>query len=129
MNIRCSDSGRVQPLAGAVALAAVFSLAACSGSSGPPDMTGSWTPSDGSGVKVFQGDTGPCQGIYYSDGKPLDIGGGMTCSLGSNKTNGRYPLQVDQPPNSETLYISFSGDRHATVYDSAGTQLLTMTRQ
>ncbi|GAB3587013.1 hypothetical protein [Calidifontibacter terrae] len=94
----------------------------------PPSLTGSWTPSDGSQTKTFL-DGGNCSAIYYDHGKPLDIGGGMTCSLGSTKdSNDRYALAVNQPPNSETLYVSFSGDNDAAVFDGAGTQLFTMHR-
>lgn len=71
-----------------------------------------------------------CSGMYYNDGKPLDIGGGgTTCTLGSTKTDGRFPLTVQQAMNSETLYVSFVSGSKATVYDGSGAQLFTMTKQ
>ncbi len=106
----------------AVLCAAV--LTGCS-SSGPPSITGSWSPSDGTPTKIIQDG-----GMYYSNGQPLDIGGGgMTCTLGSTMTNNRYPLSVQQAMNSETLYVSFASSSQATVYDGSGKQLFTMTKQ
>lgn len=103
-------------------------LTGCS-SSGSPSLTGSWSPSDGTPTKIIQ-DGGMCSGMYYSNGQPLDIGGGgMTCTLGSTMTNNRYPLSVQQAMNSETLYVSFASSSQATVYDGSGKQLFTMTKQ
>lgn len=44
-------------------------------------------------------------------------------------SDGRYALSVSQPPNSETLYLDFSGDSTATVYDGNGNSLFTMTKR
>ncbi|WP_416417166.1 hypothetical protein [Paenarthrobacter aromaticivorans] len=72
---------------------------------------------------------GRCKGMYYSGGKPLDIGGGMTCSLSDKKaSNGRYSLIVSQPPNQASFQVEFSGSDSATVY-SGGTKLFNMARQ
>ena len=101
-------------------------LTGCGGAA--PDLSGAWSADDGSGVKTFQ-DNGACTGMYYNQGKPLDIGGGMTCTLGGDKDDqGRYMLQVQQPPNSETLLVSFDGE-NATVYNTTGERLFTMTKQ
>lgn len=101
-------------------------LSACGG---PPSLVGNWRADDGTGTKVIM-ENGLCSGMYYSQGDPLDIGGGMRCSMSSEKgSNGRYALVVTQPPNEATFYISFDGDDEATVYDSAGNRLFTMVRQ
>lgn len=110
---------------GAIA-AIALSLAACS--SGPPDMAGNWKANDGSPMKVISSN-GPCTGMYYNAGKPLDIGGGMSCSLSQKKdSSGRYSLVVTQPPNQATYAVSFDGNDKATVYDGS-TPIYTMTRQ
>lgn len=122
---------RAGRLTSAVAVAAVALplIAGCSSSDGPPSLVGTWSASDGTGSKDFF-DGGACTGMYYNNGQPLDIGGGMTCSLGSSKnSDGRYALSVSQPPNSETLYLDFSGDSTATVYDGNGNSLFTMTKR
>lgn len=83
---------------------------------------------DGTGMKVITSN-GACSGIYYSGGEPLDIGGPMSCSLGSEKdANGRYSLVVTQTPNQQTLKLSFTGDEEVAVY-SAGDPPITMTRR
>lgn len=105
----------------------VLGLAGCGGS---PSLVGNWRADDGTGMKVISSD-GRCSGMYYTGpGEPLDIGGGMSCSLSSKKgSDGRYSLVVSQPPNQETLMVSFNGNDDATVYDSSGTRLFSMTRQ
>ncbi len=109
-----------------IAIVLALTLSACGG---PPSLTGNWMADDGSGTKVIMAD-GRCSGMYYSQGEPLDIGGGMSCSMSSKKgENGRYSLVVTQPPNKTTLYVSFDGDDEATVYDSSGDRLFSMTRQ
>ncbi len=81
-------------------------------------------------MKVITSD-GRCSGMYYlGPREPLDIGGGMSCSMSSNEdSNGRYSLVVSQPPNQQTLRVSFNGDDEATIYDSSGNRLFSMTRQ
>jgi hypothetical protein len=101
-------------------------LSACGG---PPSLVGNWRADDGSGTKVIM-ENGRCSGMFYSHGEPLDIGGPMSCSMSSKKSgNGRYSLVVTQPPNQATFSIEFDGDDKATVYDSAGNRLYTMTRR
>jgi hypothetical protein len=101
-------------------------LSACGGT---PSLVGNWRADDGTGMKVIMSN-GMCSGMYYSRGEPLDIGGGMRCSMSSKKgSNGRYSLVVTQPPNEATFYVAFDGNEEATVYDSAGIRLFTMTRQ
>lgn len=69
-------------------------------------------------------------GMYYFRGEPLDIGGPMTCSLSSKKgSDGRYALVVTQSMNQQTLKVSFNGNDEATIYDSSGDRLFTMTRE
>jgi len=111
----------------------VFALSGCGGS-GAPTLVGNWRADDGTGTKVITSD-GRCSGMYYSRGEPLDIGGGMGCSLSSKKgSDGRYSLVVTQPLigdplNQETLKVSFDGDDEVTIYDSSGVRLFSMTRQ
>lgn len=101
------------------------SLMACGSA---PDLTGNWSADDGSGTKVIN-QAGPCRGMFYSGGKPLDIGGGMSCSLSEKKdSNGRYSLVVSQPPNQDSYQVEFNGNDAATVYDSSGTRLYSMNR-
>ncbi|WP_043805723.1 hypothetical protein [Paenarthrobacter aurescens] len=101
-------------------------LTGCAGS--PPSLTGNWKADDGTAMKVIMSD-GRCKGMYYSGGQPLDIGGGMTCSLSDNKgSNGRYSLVVSQPPNQATFQVEFGGNDSATVY-SGSKKLFTMARQ
>jgi len=114
----------------AVAVAATLlgigvALAGCGGA---PTLTGNWSADDGSGTKVVN-DAGACRGMFYSGGKPLDIGGGMSCSLSDKKgSNDRYSLVVSQPPNEASYQVEFSGNDSATVYDGAGTRLYSMKR-
>lgn len=101
-------------------------LSGCAGS--PPSLAGNWKADDGTATKVIMSD-GRCKGMYYSGGEPLDIGGGMTCSLSDKKaSNDRYSLVVSQPPNQASFQVEFSGSDSATVY-SGSTKLFTMTRQ
>ncbi|VXC14978.1 conserved exported hypothetical protein [Arthrobacter sp. 9AX] len=101
------------------------SLASCSSA---PDITGNWSADDGTGTKVIN-EAGACRGMLYSGGKPLDIGGGMSCSLSEKEgPNGRYSLIVTQPPNEASYQVQFEGNDAATIYDSKGTKLYSMTR-
>ena len=75
-------------------------------------------------------ETGACHGMFYSGGKPLNIGGGMTCSLSEKKgPSGRYSLVVSQPPNQAAYEVEFSGNDAATVYDDSGVRLYSMNRR
>jgi len=49
-------------------------------------LYGTWTPSDGTSAKSFNED-GSCRGFFYVSrtGKPLDIGGAMSCQLRSGR--------------------------------------------
>lgn len=101
-------------------------LTACGG---PPSLAGNWQADDGTGMKVINS-SGACSGMYYSGGEPLDIGGPMSCSLSSEEgSNGRYSLVVTQSMNQAIMSVSFNGDDEATVYDSFGNRLFSMTRQ
>lgn len=92
-------------------------------------MVGTWSASDGTGTKTFSGSGGPCDGLYYNQGKPLDIGGPSTCVLSSKAdTAGRYTLVVTQSVNRASYKIEFTGSDHAIVYDSAGTRLYELER-
>jgi uncharacterized protein (DUF2147 family) len=101
----------------------VLSLAACSDS--PPDIAGVWQADDGSGTKTI-GDDGRCSGMYYNGSEPLDIGGGMTCTLGDKAdADGRYTLVVRQPPNERTYTVEFPDDDTMVLTDVD----VTLTRQ
>ncbi|MEV7132617.1 hypothetical protein AB0N24_06965 [Arthrobacter sp. NPDC093128] len=109
--------------AGLIAVAA--GLTGCAGT---PDLTGNWAPDDGTGTKVIN-EAGSCEGMFYSGNKPLDIGGGMSCSLSDKKgSNGRYSLVVSQPPNRASYQVEFDGDDAATVFDVSGTRIFSMKR-
>ena len=109
----------------AVLLGAGVVLTGCGGT---PELTGNWTADDGTGTKVIN-EAGACRGMFYTGGKPLDIGGGMSCSLSDKKgANGRYSLVVSQPPNEASYQVEFSGKDSATVYDVSGARLFSMKR-
>ena len=95
--------------------------------SGPQSIAGTWTASDGETITFS--DDGPCEDAFYSDGKPLDIGGPMTCHLSSKPdSSGRYQLIVRQSPNKMTYLVEFTGDDTASVYSRKGQLIYTMTR-
>ena len=109
--------------------AAVALAVGMSGCGGTPTLVGNWQADDGSGAKVVTSN-GACQGMFYSQGKPLDIGGGMTCSLSTKALNGgKYSLVVSQPPNQASYLVDFSGNDSATVYDTGGGRLYSMKRE
>ncbi len=109
--------------AGATVILAL-SLAACT-DGGPPDITGVWSPDDGSGTKTIEAD-GRCSGMYYNGGQVLDIGGGMTCTLGDKSdSDGRYTLVVRQPPNERNYSVEFPDDDTMVLTDVG----VTLTRQ
>lgn len=104
---------------------AALLLASCAG--GPPEIAGVWQPDDGSGMKTVNED-GSCSGMYYNRGEPLDIGGGMMCTLGDAKSSdGSYTLVVEQPPNSARYSVTFQGDN--TLVIDTGPKKVTLTRQ
>ena len=110
-----------------IALAATATLAACGSST--PDPTGVWSASDGSATKTI-GSNGACSGMYYNAGKPLDIGGPMTCTMSNQKgADGSYTMVVSQPPNQTTYKVTFSGKSTMTVADASGRTIVTLTRQ
>jgi hypothetical protein len=95
--------------------------------SGPQSIAGTWTASDGETITFS--DDGPCENAFYSDGKPLDIGGPMTCHLSSKPdSSGRYQLIVRQSPNKMTYLVEFTGDDTASLYTKNGELIYTMTR-
>ncbi|HEX7303358.1 hypothetical protein [Lentzea sp.] len=128
-------------LVAAVAIVALFLVGRAvvlnmTGDSGAPDSTdvtrtavGTWTASDGTGTKTFGGNGAQCDGFYYAQGKPLDIGGPMSCTLSSAPDErNRYSLMVKQGPNQATYKIAFDREDHAVVYGSNGAQLYELTR-
>ncbi|MGV0791158.1 hypothetical protein [Mycolicibacterium sp. XJ1819] len=95
--------------------------------SGPQSISGTWTTSDGETITFS--DDGPCEDAFYASGKPLDIGGPMTCHLSSNPdSSGRYQLIVRQEPNKATYLVEFTGADTASVYTRKGELIYTMTR-
>lgn len=110
-------------VAGCATIAAVLT-----GCGGTPDLTGNWAPDDGTGTKVLT-ESGACEGMFYSGTKPLDIGGGMSCSLSDKKNSkDRYSLVVSQPPNRAAYEVQFNGDDGASIFDSSGNLLYSMKR-
>ena len=92
-------------------------------------IEGTWTPSDGTGSKIFSADGGRCSGFYYNNGTPLDIGGPMTCTIsGRPDAQGRYKLQVSQGGNTGRYLIEFTDPDHGTVLDGRGTKLYDIER-
>ena len=117
-----ANFNRITAAACVIATAAVLS-----GCSSPPALVGNWKADDGT-TKVIA-DSGACKGMFYSGGKPLDIGGGMTCSLSDKEgADGKYSLVVSQPPNQASFLVEFDGDDSATVYDGTGKRVFAMTR-
>ncbi|MEU0162242.1 hypothetical protein ABZ154_26255 [Streptomyces sp. NPDC006261] len=95
---------------------------------GSPPLAGSWTSSDDTGIKTF-GDDGQCTGFYYNNGKPLDIGGPMRCSLSTQPDEaGQHTLTVVQSPNEAAYKVRFDGTDHALVYSSTGRKLYELNR-
>jgi hypothetical protein len=91
-------------------------------------VVGNWTASDGTGNKSFSSD-GQCDGVFYDQGKPLDIGGPMSCALSEKPdSNGLYTLRVTQSMNKATYKLRFDSTDHATVFDSAGRKLYELER-
>jgi len=91
-------------------------------------VVGNWTASDGTGAKSFSAD-GQCDGVFYNEGKPLDIGGPMTCALSQKPdSNGFYTLRVTQSMNKATYKLHFDSTDHLTVFDSAGRKLYELDR-
>jgi hypothetical protein len=130
--VRASPAGAIVALliVAAIAVAVVFGLMkAFNGSTdGPAALAGSWHASDGSGTKTFN-TNGACDGFYYNNGKPLDIGGPMSCTIDSSPgADGRYTLTVKQPPNQDTYKVRFDSDDHAVVYTADGEKLYEMSR-
>lgn len=88
-----------------------------------------WQSDDGSGIKTVNSD-GSCSGMYYNNGKPLDIGGGMSCVLGEKpQDDGTYVLVVRQPPNERTYNVRFEDADTAVLMSSSGSVIVTLTRQ
>ena len=67
--------------------------------------------------------------MYYNQGQPLDIGGGMQCMLGEKSEDGTYALVVSQPPNEQTYRVTFEGNDTAIVSSSTGQPIVTLERQ
>ncbi|WP_437770475.1 hypothetical protein [Arthrobacter sp. KNU40] len=115
----------VQLLGASLVLASTLALTACDST---PKIAGNWKADDGTAVKTIAQD-GRCQGMFYNGTKPLDIGGGMSCSFSTKKdANGRYSLVVSQPPNEASYTVDFTASDTAAVY-SGTTKIYTMTRQ
>ena len=118
-----TSSSKHRYIAAAVTVTAALVLTGCTST---PTITGMWTASDGSATKIVN-DDGSCSGIYYNGATPLDIGGGMTCSLSDAESNGFYTLVVSQPPNQASYQVKFDGDD--MVMSSGGVDIVTLTKQ
>ncbi|UGT62494.1 SEFIR domain-containing protein [Nocardia asteroides] len=95
----------------------------------PDAVVGTWSPTDGSDPKTFTGNGSRCEGFYYNAGKPLDIGGPAYCVLSSKPdAQNRYSLMVTQSVNRAVYSVAFSDEDTATVYDSSGSALYSMSR-
>jgi hypothetical protein len=56
--------------------------------------------------------------------------GSQTYVLSSLKdSNGRYTLQVSQPPNERTLYVKDSGEGKVDIFNGDENLLWTMTKK
>lgn len=111
----------------ALVVGASFALTGCASSQ--PTLVGIWQGDDGTKPKTINED-GTCTGMYYNAGKPLDIGGRATCSLGEEKdASGRYLLVVRQSPNERTYQVDFVDEKTAVLLDSEGKSIVTLTRQ
>lgn len=109
---------RASVLTGAFVTAGLL-LAGCSTT---PSIEGVWQPDDGTGVKTIRAD-GTCSGMYYNQGRPLDIGNVATCQLSSSPgDDGSYTLVVEQAPNQASYGVRFNGDDQMTV-DFGGTSV------
>jgi len=86
------------------------------------DLPGMWSASDGS-IKTFSAN-GLCKNMM-----PVDIGGPQTYIL-SKKTDsdGRYILQISQPPNERTLSLKNKGGDKVEIFED-GELLWTMTKK
>lgn len=94
----------------------LLALSAC-GSSGTPSITGVWEADDGTALKTINAD-GSCSGMYYNNGKPLDIGGRATCTLSQGQnSSGGYTMIVRQPPNERTYSVKFLDDDTMLLQD------------
>jgi hypothetical protein len=109
----------------------IWGLSSALGGPAEADATtvvGNWTASDGTGNKSFSS-SGQCDGVFYDQGKPLDIGGPMSCALSEKPdSNGLYTLRVTQSMNKATYKLRFDSTDHATVFDSAGRKLYELER-
>ncbi len=114
---------RASALTGALVTAELL-LAGCSTA---PSIEGVWQPDDGTGVKTIRAD-GTCTGMYYNQGRPLDIGNVATCQLSSSPgDDGSYTLVVEQAPNRASYDVRFNGDDQMTV--DFGRTSVTLVRQ
>lgn len=119
---------RAARLAGQITVLIGAPLFAAGCSAGAPSLVGVWQADDGSGVKTIAED-GSCTGMYYNAGQPLDIGGGMTCTLGSEEDDGAYLLVVRQPPNEASYLVRFDGNDTAVLMSQSGEPIVTLERQ
>lgn len=118
-----------QMLSRTVALGAMAAIAVgLTGCTSEPSLVGMWQPDDGSGMKTVAED-GRCTGMIYNQGRPLDIGGGMYCTLGEKASDGTYTLVVQQPPNEQTYRVRFEGQDTAVLLTRGGETIVTLERQ
>ncbi|MDT0400705.1 MULTISPECIES: hypothetical protein [Streptomyces] len=94
---------------------------------GPSKLSGNWATASGD-VQTYN-TNGTCTGFYYTQGRFLDIGGPMQCTISSTKNDSdRYTLSVVQSPNQNSYELKFTGDDKASVYSPSGQFLYEITR-
>ncbi len=85
-------------------------------------LTGMWSASDGS-TKIFDAN-GLCKNMMS-----VDIGGPQTYVLSKKAdSDGRYILQISQPPNERILRLKNKGKDKVEIFED-GKLLWTMTRR
>lgn len=110
-----------------ILLAAAIMLSGCSAGSSD-DIVGNWSASDGTTKTIMS--NGVCTGMYYYQGKPLDIGGGMICSYSKDRDgSGTHMMVVSQPPNQASFRIKFPDSNTAQMLDPSGALIVTLKRR
>lgn len=118
---------RLTAAACVLAVAGLGTGGCAGGSEQTDDIVGNWLAEDGS-VKTIDG-TGACTGMYFDNGRPLDIGGPMRCTF-SEETgeNDRHVMVVTQGSNQQTLRLEFLAPDAVMVFDGYGRRIAKLAR-